>query len=444
MMRVSHMIAAILTWVIAAEAHPDYVGYSGGQPGRQTCAMSCHGADGASVSIQGFPATYVPEHIYTLNIFRVTGDNISNFNASVRIGTGMDNAGVIGPGTATSIYNVPGETNGVHFTSPDQASGSFTWTAPPPQTGTVRLYGGAHQGNTAFGPNTEFLQVSHETPPAPGQATNPYPADGSTDVLLNVALSWTPDTAATSHDVRIGTTNPPDFVANTSVPTYSPENLAAATLYYWRIDERNDAGVTLGTVWQFTTESLPGVASNPQPADSATGVPADVVLSWTAGHGAASHSVYFGTSQPLPYRGSRTDTTFDPAVDLLPDSTYFWRIDEVNSAGSTSGQVWQFTVYNLSFGELRGRVPQRLTLGPAYPNPFNATLSISYDLPSARHVTLRVFDLLGCEVTVLKDDFVEAGTHHVVFDGSNLASGIYFARLDAGKLSHTSKLVLLK
>jgi hypothetical protein len=55
-----------------------------------------------------------------------------------------------------------------------------------------------------------------------------------------------------------------------------------------------------------------------------------------------------------------------------------------------------------------------------------------------------MFDVLGREVAVLKDGFVEAGTHRVAFDGSGLASGIYFARLDAGAFSQTQKLMLLK
>jgi hypothetical protein len=55
-----------------------------------------------------------------------------------------------------------------------------------------------------------------------------------------------------------------------------------------------------------------------------------------------------------------------------------------------------------------------------------------------------VFDLLGREVAVLKDAFSEAGTHRVTFDGSGLASGIYFARLEAGDFSQTKKLMLMK
>jgi hypothetical protein len=78
------------------------------------------------------------------------------------------------------------------------------------------------------------------------------------------------------------------------------------------------------------------------------------------------------------------------------------------------------------------------------PNPFNSSTTIAYDLPKVAHISLRVFDLLGREVAALKEGFVEAGTHRVTFDGSHLASGIYFARLDAGSFSQTKKLMLMR
>jgi hypothetical protein len=80
----------------------------------------------------------------------------------------------------------------------------------------------------------------------------------------------------------------------------------------------------------------------------------------------------------------------------------------------------------------------------SFPNPFNAITTISYDVPQTGRVSLRVFDLLGRDVTVLADGFAQAGSYRVMFDGSGLATGIYFARLDAGAFSQTKKLMLLK
>jgi hypothetical protein len=79
-----------------------------------------------------------------------------------------------------------------------------------------------------------------------------------------------------------------------------------------------------------------------------------------------------------------------------------------------------------------------------YPNPFNPSTEIVYDLPAPARVSLRVFDLLGREVRVLVDGFAEAGTHRVMFDGRGLASGIYVCRLQAGTRVESRKLVLLK
>ncbi len=79
-----------------------------------------------------------------------------------------------------------------------------------------------------------------------------------------------------------------------------------------------------------------------------------------------------------------------------------------------------------------------------YPNPFNPTTVISYQLPVVCNVRLAVYDILGREVSVLVDESKNAGTYEVRFDGSGLASGVYFYRLQAGKFVETKKLLLLR
>ena len=181
----------------------------------------------------------------------------------------------------------------------------------------------------------------------PGQASEPSPADSAIDVDVNADLSWTGDPDATSHDVYFGTNPTPsagELLGNQPGATFDPGTMAYNTTYYWRIDEVNDNGTTTGVVWNFTTIalSLPSAASNPSPADSATNVSAYAELSWTAGVDAASRDVYFGIVSPGSSQGNQPATTFDPGT-MADNTTYYWRIDEVNATGTTTGTVWSFT-----------------------------------------------------------------------------------------------------
>ena len=89
-------------------------------------------------------------------------------------------------------------------------------------------------------------------------------------------------------------------------------------------------------------------------------------------------------------------------------------------------------------------VPTQFALCQNYPNPFNPSTTIKFELPRASQVSLSVFDILGREVSVLVNDLRYAGVHEVKFDGSNLASGVYFYRLQAGTYVETRKFILMK
>jgi hypothetical protein len=84
-------------------------------------------------------------------------------------------------------------------------------------------------------------------------------------------------------------------------------------------------------------------ATNPYPPDGQTYATGSV-LTWTPGYGATSHDVYFGTGSSFSFQGNQTDTAFYPSpLPLLPDTTYYWQIDEVSAAGTIEGPVWTFT-----------------------------------------------------------------------------------------------------
>jgi hypothetical protein len=91
-----------------------------------------------------------------------------------------------------------------------------------------------------------------------------------------------------------------------------------------------------------------------------------------------------------------------------------------------------------------GLMPAELLVAQNYPNPFNPTTTIRYSLAGDDRVSLRVYDAFGREVATLVDGVQSAGVHQAAFDGSGLASGVYFYALRAGGHAVVRKLTLMK
>jgi len=90
---------------------------------------------------------------------------------------------------------------------------------------------------------------------APSVASEPYPADLSTDVRTELTLGWKEGEQVQSHVIYFGKTNPPDSVSKQASATYQPEKLEENTTYYWQVDEVNAFGRAEGPLWSFTTGS---------------------------------------------------------------------------------------------------------------------------------------------------------------------------------------------
>lgn len=91
-----------------------------------------------------------------------------------------------------------------------------------------------------------------------------------------------------------------------------------------------------------------------------------------------------------------------------------------------------------------GTVPDMFDLEQNYPNPFNPTTFIEYSVPEASNVELKVYDILGNEITTLVNDFQSAGVYRADFNASDLASGMYIAQIKAGDFVKSIKMNLLK
>jgi hypothetical protein len=184
----------------AAWGHPNYTGYSGAPGTAGRCSISCHHRRNfaPTMTVTGFPETYIPGQSYTITVAHQSGSTIRQFNSSVRVGTGSTNAGNIYASTNTTTYNTSGETNGVHFSASSQNNGSFLWVAPAAGAGEVRLYFAGLQGSLSSGADTSFSLTSlesttgiEEEPGLPGAFSleQNYPNPFNSSTVINFSLS---------------------------------------------------------------------------------------------------------------------------------------------------------------------------------------------------------------------------------------------------------------
>jgi hypothetical protein len=94
-------------------------------------------------------------------------------------------------------------------------------------------------------------------------------------------------------------------------------------------------------------------------------------------------------------------------------------------------------------------IPKTLELYGNYPNPFNPTTQIAFGLPAAMRVTIRIFNVLGEEVAVLQDGIMNAGVHHLTWDGRNasgreVGTGLYLYRLESAAITLYGKMFLIR
>jgi photosystem II stability/assembly factor-like uncharacterized protein len=125
------------------------------------------------------------------------------------------------------------------------------------------------------------------------------------------------------------------------------------------------------------------------------------------------------------------------------------RLYGVSKAGNSWIIVGDYgTMIRSAFGEVgvkdKNEIPVTFKINQNYPNPFNPDTKISFSIPQASFITLKVYDILGKEVAILVNKEKPAGVYEVEFNGADLPSGIYFYQFKSGTYTETKKMVLMK
>ena len=154
-------------------------------------------------------------------------------------------------------------------------------------------------------------------------------------------------------------------------------------------------------------------------------------------HSTANMNSYAQFNIPIIYVSSDVPDSAGVSISITPflnshsGSEFF--IDDLSFSGSETA------VNGSNF-----QVPMAYEMKQNYPNPFNPSTTIEYKIPILSHVSLIVYDILGNQVASLVNEEKPAGNYSVNFNASNLTSGVYFYKIQAGNIVQTKKLIVLK
>ena len=294
---------------------------------------------------------------------------------------------------------------------------------------------------------TTSESVAIEWTLSPQEITLPDASAATVDLTIDQtagtdALTWSVSTDAGWLTVDGASTGSGDAVVSLTAGENSSESPREAT-----VTVSSNAGQKTATVTQPGV-SAPGVAQLESPSDGSEVTGPDVTLRWQAEDLANRYKVDVATDasfNDIFFSDTSVQTAFVELQGLEEDQVYYWRVRSFNEASGYVdwSAVWSFNTEVVVSTDKFDRVLS-FNLAQNYPNPFNPTTQIQYSIPEQAHVSLEVFSMLGERVALLVDDMKSPGIYNVNFDASNLSSGTYLYRINAGDFIKTEKMILIK
>jgi len=353
------------------------------------------------------------------------------------------------------------------ITDSTRSVASLSWSA--------RLYWRVRSRNASGASEFTAPWVFTVMMPAPSAPALVYPPDGQTNMPLDTIFRWRHVNLGEGYHIQIAHddlfTNI-FFQDSTLTDTTRRVRLCPSRSYYWRVRARN-VEYTWGP-WSFTRGFItvngpPAVPIALYPLNGDTGVVRDVTFRWEGSPCALTYrvqvSLNIGFIPPLVADDSTVTGTEFFAGILAAGTSYHWRVRAkgtfVNPSAWTSVQSFRTgtTIVNVGEGQ-NAQVPTAFVLHPPYPNPFNPSTRIRFEVPDGGFVSLKVYDILGREVATLVNEHLPPGIYERTFsarggsgydaEAGNLPSGIYLVRMNAVLLQDkhlftaTRKMMLMK
>jgi hypothetical protein len=231
--------------------------------------------------------------------------------------------------------------------------------------------------------------------------------------------------------------------------TIDVNNLTNHTKYYWRVRSKLDSIKSdWSTVWSFETTD-PFISVQMPNGGETFKIQDSVLIRW-------STNIFDKVEISLLQNGSLVQVI--DSSDAVTEA-YRWIIPLTMNTGTgfkllikskndqavvdTSNSAFNIDIAS-SIETKNNLIPSTYSLSQNYPNPFNPSTTIKFDLKEAGLVSLKIYDILGREISTLVNEVKPAGSYNLNFNASDLTSGIYFYKIQAGNFIQIRKMVLIK
>jgi hypothetical protein len=279
------------------------------------------------------------------------------------------------------------------------------------------------------------------------------PLNGAISVPLTPLLDWNSN-GCTSFRIRIYShPNLQQITIDTLVTggyQVPPGKLQGMTTYWWRVKGYGVNGESpYSDVWHFTTipaiPPVPNLISPPNGGGVNTSTP---TLDWDSISSAVNYRVQVST-EPIFITFIVDDTTsnsFYKIQEPLAMSGYYWRVRAMNISGASAwSAAWYFIVPLLGVKTYSNEIPGEFELYNNYPNPFNPSTDIRFDIPVNSNVKITVYDINGRIVDILVDNYFTAGKYEIRWEAKDISSGLYLYKIEAKSINkETDEFIKIK